>query len=240
MMNGSIHGLRCQYVLGDNGVATCMTGRYLSHRELGENRVVPHFLNAVSSNAHSSSLYSHTLDLISMDLFNVTHDFYPTFPVAGGFDTDMDFNLASAIQSMNIPTLSTSDDKWIAMEQPSAMAGPPVDLFVEGNYSECHVHQLGRFVFNLWPSDSVAPATPQPTQTYAHCEQPDRGQRLPEGQPQPRSSSLANWDGSIATGVASEPDIPAPAPRNCNNTLCFIHPRVRMLTDREQARSIPG
>ena len=223
---------------GDNNVATCMTGRYLSHGELGEKGVVPHFLNTVSSNAHSSSLHSRTL---SMDLFDDIPDFYPTFPATGDLDMDLDFNLALATESVDAPTFNALDDPWWNVtDQPGLMENPSVDVSAQGNNGKRRVHHLGQFAFNLWPSDSAALATPQPTQTYVHGEQPYRGQQLPEVQLQLRSSSLANWDGSIATGAASEPGNLAPAPSSGNNTLCFMPLRVRMLTDREQPRSTPG
>ena len=176
-----------------------------------------------------------------MDLFDDIPDFYPTFPDAGGFDMDLDFDLALATESVDAPTFDALDDPWWNVtEQPGVMVGPSVDASVRGNYGKRHVHHLSRFAFNLWPSDSVAPATPQPTQTYAHGEQLHRGQQLPEAQMQPKSSSLANWDGSIATGAASEPGILAPALSSGNNTLCVTPLRVRMLTNRDQSRSTPG
>ena len=57
---------------------------------------------------------------------------------------------------------------------------------------------------------------------------------------QPKSSSLANWDGSLDAGAASEPAILAPAPSCGNNPLCPTPLRTRMLTDREQLPSPPG
>ena len=189
----------------------------------------------------SSSLHPPTLDSIPMDYFYNNTDLYHAIPVAEDFDACLDFNLASAIGATDIQTLCALDyQRWSAIEQPDFMAGPSVDVFVQGNYGKHHVRRLSRFAFNLLPPDAVAPAIPQSTEAETYDQQPHPGRQLPEPEMQPKSSSLANWGGSLDAAPASELAILAPAPSCGNNPLCSTPLRTRMLTDREQLPSPPG
>ena len=78
-----------------------------------------------------------------MEYFN-NADLCPTIPVAENFDTCVDFNLALAIEATDIQTFGTLDEQWWNLvKQPGPMAGPSIDVFVQGTYGRHRVHRLG-------------------------------------------------------------------------------------------------